>query len=70
MKNSEVREFTDKELRERIETEKENLVRMRLNHAVSPLDNPIKLRDVKKDIARLMTELKKREMANSEQKKS
>lgn len=70
MKNSEVRELSTKELRERIDTEKENLVRMRLNHAVSPLDNPIKLRDAKKDIARLMTELKKRETGESEQQKS
>jgi large subunit ribosomal protein L29 len=67
MKNSEVRELSTKELRERIETERENLVRMRLNHAVSPLDNPIKLRDLKKDVARLMTELKKRELGESEQ---
>lgn len=66
MKNSEVRELTDKELRERIETEKENQVRLRLNHAVSPLDNPIKLRDVKKDVARLITELKKRQLGQSE----
>ncbi len=70
MKNSEVRELSTKELLERIDTEKENLVRMRLNHAVSPLDNPIKLRDLKSDIARLMTELRKRELDESEQKKS
>jgi large subunit ribosomal protein L29 len=68
MKNSEVREFSLKELKERIESEKEILVRMRLNHAVSPLDNPIKLRDAKKNVARLLTELRKRE--TSEQSKS
>ncbi|HYW96284.1 MAG TPA: 50S ribosomal protein L29 [Bacteroidales bacterium] len=70
MKNSEVREFSDKELLERIESEKETLVRMRLNHAVSPLDNPIKLRDTKRNIARLLTELRKRELNSSEQSKS
>lgn len=70
MKNSEVKELSTKELRERIDTEKENLVRMRLNHAVSPLDNPIKLKEIKKDIARLMTELRKRESGESEQQKS
>lgn len=70
MKNSEVRELSTKELRERIDTEKENLVRMRLNHAVSPLDNPVKLKEIKKDIARLMTELRKRESGESEQQKS
>jgi len=60
MKMSEVKEFTTKELEERIETEKNTLVRMRLNHAVSPLDNPMKLKFARKDIARMMTELNKR----------
>jgi len=70
MKNSEIRELSLKELRERIDSEKETLVRMRLNHAVSPLDNPIKLRDTKRVIAKLMTELRKRELSESEESKS
>ena len=60
MKNSEIRQLTDKELSERIDNEKSSLVRMKLNHAVSPLDNPLQMRDMKKDIARLSTELNKR----------
>ena len=60
MKMSEIKEFTTKELEERIETEKNTLVRLRLNHAVSPLDNPMKLKFARKDIARMMTELNKR----------
>jgi large subunit ribosomal protein L29 len=60
MKMSEVKEITTKELEERIETEKNTLVRMRLNHAVSPLDNPMKLKFARKNIARMMTELNKR----------
>ena len=70
MKNSEVKEMSTKELRERLDTEKENLVRMRLNHAVSPLDNPMVLNFAKKDIARLMTELKSRELSEKEQSNS
>ena len=70
MKNSEVKELSTKELRERLDTEKENLVRMRLNHAVSPLDNPMVLNYAKKDIARLMTELKSRELSEKEQSNS
>jgi len=58
---SEIKEFSTKELIERIEVEKNTLVRMRLNHAVSPLDNPMKLKYARKDVARLMTELKKRQ---------
>jgi large subunit ribosomal protein L29 len=60
MKMSEIKEFTTRELEERIETDKNTLVRLRLNHAVSPLDNPMKLKYARKDIARMMTELNKR----------
>jgi len=60
MKMSEIKEFSTKELEERIETEKNTLVRMRLNHAVSPLDNPMKLKYARKNIARMMTEWNKR----------
>ena len=61
MKMSEIKEFSTKELEERIETEKDTLVRMRLNHTVSPLDNPMKLKFARRDIARMMTELNKRQ---------
>ena len=61
MKMSEIREFSTNELIERIEVEKNTLVRMRLNHAVSPLDNPMKLKFARKNIARLITELNKRQ---------
>ena len=57
MKMSEIKELSTKELVERIEVEKNQLVRMRLNHAVSPLPNPMNLKFVRKDIARMMTEL-------------
>lgn len=70
MKNSEIKEFSLKELRDRLDTEKENLVRMKLNHTVSPLDNPIKLKDARRNVARLMTELRKREMESSEKTNS
>jgi large subunit ribosomal protein L29 len=58
---SEVKELSTKELTERIEVEKNTLVRMRLNHAVSPLDNPMKLKFARKDISRMMTELNQRQ---------
>jgi len=64
MKMSEIKEFSTKELIERIEVEKNTLVRMRLNHAVSPLDNPMKLKFARKNIARLMTELNNRQSAS------
>ncbi len=40
MKMSEIKELTTKELQERIEAEKNTLVRMKMNHAASPLDKP------------------------------
>jgi len=65
MKNSEIRELTTKEIEERIDTEKTILTRLKLNHAVSPLDNPLKIKQTRKNIARLMTELRKREINES-----
>ena len=62
MKNSEIKELTTPEIVERIDAEKDKLTRMRMNHAVSPLDNPITLKDVRRNIARLMTEVRNREL--------
>ncbi len=66
MKTSEIKELTTKEIVERIDIEKENLVRLRLNHAVSPLDNPLKLKETKKNIARLKTILHQRELSEKQ----
>jgi large subunit ribosomal protein L29 len=60
MKSSEIREFTDKEIEERIDGEQTRLTQLRLNHAVSPLDNPMKIKEARKNIARLKTELNHR----------
>jgi len=62
MKNSEIRELSTSDIVERIDTERTMLVRMKLNHAITPLDNPQKIKEVKVTIARLLTELHKREL--------
>ena len=62
MKTSEIRELSTSDLLERIDTEKNLLVRMKLNHAITPLDNPQKVKEVKLTIARLLTELRTREL--------
>ena len=62
MKVSEIKEMTNNEIVERLQIEKENLVRLRLNHAVSPLENPNKLKETKATIARLNTILREREL--------
>jgi large subunit ribosomal protein L29 len=60
MKASEIRELTNKEIEERIDSEQSQLAQLKLSHTVSPLDNPMKIRDAKKNIARLKTELSSR----------
>jgi len=62
MKTSEIRELSTPDLIERIDTEKTMLVRMKLNHAITPLDNPQKMKEVKLTISRLLTELHSREI--------
>jgi len=61
MKISEIRELSKPDLIERIDTEKTMLVRMKMNHAITPLDNPQKLKQTKLTLARLLTELRARE---------
>lgn len=62
MKISEIRELSTSDLIERIDTERTMLTRMKLNHAITPLDNPQKIQEAKKTIARLLTELRQREL--------
>jgi large subunit ribosomal protein L29 len=62
MKTSEIKELSTSDLLERIDTEKNMLVRLKLNHAITQLDNPKKLTEAKLTIARLLTELRKREL--------
>lgn len=62
MKTSEIRDLTTEEIKEKINAERNALLKLRLNHAVSPLENPMQIRMARKNIARLLTELRKREL--------
>jgi len=62
MNSSEIRELTTKDLEERLESEENMLVRLRMNHAVSPLDNPNKIVETRRNIARLKTEVRARQL--------
>jgi len=64
MKYSDIKELTTKEIKELIIEEETGLSKLRISHTVSPLDNPIKIRENRKKIARLKTELRKRELSN------
>ena len=67
MKASEVRELTTKELVERLAADKEQLNKMKINHSVSPMDNPSQIKEMRKSVARVITELQQRE-SNEEAK--
>lgn len=68
MKASEIIELTVKEIEERIDNEKNFLIKQKLNHAISPLDNPLKIRETKKTIARLKTILRKKTLEENKDK--
>ena len=61
MKVSQVREMSVADLRDRIEVEKNNLDTMKLNHAISPLEDTSKIRKTRQDIARMITILAEKE---------
>ena len=64
MKATEIREMSIADLRERIELEKANLDTMKINHAISPLEDTSKIAKARKDIARMMTILAEKESQN------
>lgn len=61
MKVSEVREMSVADLRDRIEVEKANLNSMRINHAISPLEDTSIFKKTRRDIARMITILAEKE---------
>jgi len=68
MKSTEIKELTAVELQERLESEESMMVRLKMNHAVSPLDNPNKIVETRKNIARLKTEVRSREIQTQSEK--
>lgn len=65
MKAKELREMTVAELEAKCKELKSELFRLRFQHAINQLDNPHKIVDVKKDIARVMTVLRQKETADT-----
>jgi len=60
VKSSELIDLPEKELVEKLDNEKDYLVRLRLNHAISPLDNPLKIKETRRNIAKILTEMNRR----------
>ena len=65
MKNSDLRELTDRQVVEMIADESVNLTKMRLSHGVSAIESPMKIVQTKRLIARLLTEKRRREIEAS-----
>lgn len=62
MKNQEIKELNTNDLVEKINTEVTKYNQMKLNHAVTPLENPSQIKAARRNIARLKTELRQREL--------
>ena len=62
MKIKEVRELETKDLVERIDAEVAKYNQMKLNHAITPMENPSEIKATRRDIARMKTILREREL--------
>lgn len=63
MENKDIVALSLSELRDKIKEEKAAINKIKINHAVSPVENPMKIREARKLIARLSTELTKKQNA-------
>ena len=67
MKAIEMKKMTDAELEAKLKELKGELFNLRFQHAINQLDNPQKIVETKKDIARIMTAIRVKELAESKQ---
>lgn len=67
-KGTDLKDLTLVELQDKLQDERSTLKKVRFSHAVSPVENPMQLRFKRKSVARLLTELRKRELANTAKK--
>lgn len=61
MKYEDIKALSDQELKDKLAVEKDMLQKLRFAHSISPIENPLKIRHSRKLIARLMTEINRRE---------
>ncbi|TVZ58923.1 large subunit ribosomal protein L29 [Flavobacteriaceae bacterium MAR_2010_105] len=62
MKQAEIKQLSIAELQEKLGETKKSYADLKMAHAISPLENPIQLRNVRRSVARIATELTKREL--------
>ena len=56
--------MSEEDLKSRIQEDELRLKKLKFAHAVSPLENPMNIRDVRKDLARVKTELRKKQLGS------
>lgn len=66
MKKEEIKELSTADLTDRLEQMEKEYIQLKVNHAVTPLDNPAKITADRRMIARVKTELRRRELSNKE----
>ena len=64
MKKEEIKELSTADLKERLAKMEQDYRQLKINHSVSPLDNPSKITADRRAIARVKTELRRRELNN------
>ncbi|AUC15710.1 50S ribosomal protein L29 [Tenacibaculum sp. MEBiC06402] len=62
MKQSEIKELSTADLQDKLGALKKNYTDLKMAHAITPLDNPLQLRTLRRTVARIATELTKREL--------
>ena len=62
MKNSELRGLSLDELRNKLTVEKENYGKLKFAHSITPIENPMKIKETRKLVARLETEIRVKEL--------
>ena len=63
MKNSEIKALSIEELTSKLTVEQENLTKLKFAHAITPIENPIRIKEARKLIARIKTEIRAKELA-------
>lgn len=65
MKQEDIKAMNDQEIVDKLAEERAMLTKLKINHAVSPIENPMNIRESRKTIAKLMTEQTKRKAASN-----
>ena len=63
MKNSELRGLSEDELNSKLSVEKESYQKLKFAHAITPIENPMKIKEARKLIARIQTEIRAKELS-------